>query len=206
MFIPDRDSNGNIYINPTGDVDSTGRPVIRSAATIKGWHYQAHSVQFSVNQLNSIYNKDHEGNDLGFASIKIYDSSGNECLTQTQANLSGVKTVVKWQPNHDFEIISGNIRQAVKETVDTYVYVHAKVPTGLEAPNDWMTLPFAEGGINLKYIGADELLKTDGRASKLVPASQGAYFEVIANYGAGLLSGSGHEMSLLFEIYKDPTT
>lgn len=189
------------------DQDQTGRPVFRPAATIKGWHYQFHSVQFEVNKLNSIYNKDYEGTDLGFAELKIYDSNGNECTTQTSADTSGVKTVLTWKPDFDFEVVAGNIRQLEKETVDSYVYVNAKVNTGLPAPNDKLTVPFVQGGLNLRYIGADETLKTDGRASKLLKGSEGEYFEVIVNYESDLLTNTNrHKMSIVFEIYKHPTT
>lgn len=189
------------------EIDSDGRQIIRTASTNKGWHYQAHSVQFEVNKLNSIYNKDVEGNDLGYTTMKIYDDNGNECTTQGSADVDGVKTVVKWDPDFDFEIISGNIRQASKESVDSYVYVRAMVATGLPSPNDWLPVNFTNGGINLRYIGADENLKTDGRSSKYVKGSNGDYFEIIINYEADLLTNENrHEMSLMFEIYKDSTT
>lgn len=189
------------------DVDQTGRPIVRYAATIKGWHYQAHSVQFEVNKLDSIYNKDSDGNDLGFAELKIYDENGDECVNQVTADTDGVKTVMTWKPNFDFEVISGNIRQVTKETVDSYMYVNAKIATGYPAPNDWFKIPFVQGGINLNYIGADEPLKTDGRASKLISGSNGDHFEIIINYDASLLTNENrHKMSVLFEIYKDPAS
>lgn len=187
------------------DQDSSGRAIIRVASTIKGWHYQAHSVQFELNKLNSIYNKDDEQNDLGFASIKVYKSNGDECTTQLDADNNGCKTIVTWAPNYDFEIISGNVRQASKETIDSYIHVIARVATGLPSPNNWLKVPFTQGGINMKYIGADEILKTDGRSSKLIRGSNGDHFQIIANYDSGILVSNKHEMSIIFEIYKDPT-
>jgi len=189
------------------DSDTTGRPIVRYAATIKGWHYQANSIQFEVNKLGSIYHKDSDGNDLGVAELKVYKADGTECTTQGSADVDGVKTVVKWAPGHDFEIISGNVRQLTKETVDSYLYVNGMIYTGLAAPNDYLKVPFIQGGINLQYIGADEPLKTDGRASKLIKGSQGDYFEAIINYEHDLLTNTNrHKMSMIFEIYKDPTT
>lgn len=190
------------------DNDMYGRNVIRFAATNKGWHYQAHSVQFEVNKLDSIYNKDHARNDLGYSEIKVYDVNGTECTTQTQADTDGVKSVITWKPDFDFEVISGNIRQITKETVDSYLYVNAVVATGLPSPYNWLKVPFVQGGINLNYIGADEPLKTDGRASKLFKAAtNGDYFEIIVNYDSNLLTNENrHKMSIIFEIYKDPTS
>lgn len=188
------------------DVDSTGRPIVRYAATTKGWHYQAHSIQFEVNKLGSLYNKDYEGNDIGFAELKVYDANGDECTTQGSADVDGIKTVVTWKPDYNLDIISGSVRQEIKETVDSYLYVNAVIATGLPAPNDWLRLPFTTGGINLKYIGDDESLKTDGRASKMVKAGDnGDYFEIVINYEADLLTNANrHKMSLIFETYKDP--
>lgn len=185
---------------PVLDIEDDGRQVVRTAATRKGWHYQAHSVEFEVCKPGYVYNKDDVGNDLGFTECKVYKSDGSECSDQTDADVNGVKTVVTWKPNFDFEIISGNIRQATKESDNTYIYVNAKVPTGHPAPYDWLKVPFTQGGINMKYIGADETLKTDGRASKLINGASGSHFEIIANHDPG----NHHEMSIIFEIYKDP--
>jgi hypothetical protein len=192
---------------PNLDIGSDGRQVVRTAATFKGWHYQAHSVQFEVNKLDSIYNKDDEGNDLGYSSLKIYDANGVECVDQNTADTLGVKTVLSWKPDFDFEIISGNIRQLEKETIDSYLYTNAKVYTGYPAPYDFLKVPFVQGGINLKYIGADEPLKTDGRASKLFKSTNGDHFEVVVNYENNLITNENrHKMSIIFEIYKDPTS
>lgn len=189
-------------ITDSSDQDVTGRPIFRTAATVKGWHYQAHSLEWQTSQLNSVYNKDDEETDLGFTTIKFYNSSGTELTTQLDIDSGCVKTVVEWKPTFDFEIISGNVRQESKQNTNMYTHVAAMIPTGLPAPHNWLKIPFTQGGINLKYIGADETLKTDGRASKLLPASQGAYFKIVINHDAGVK----HEMSIIFEIYKDPTT
>lgn len=185
--------------------DSAGRPISRSSFAPTGWHYQAHSVQFEVNKLGSLYNKDDLGNDLGFCEIKIYDDEDNECVTQGSADTDGVKTIVTWKPDFDFAVISGNIRQLTKETVDSYLYVNGKIYTGLPAPYDYLKVPFVQGGINLNYIGADEPLKTDGRSAKLIKGSNTDYFEIICNYDADLLTNNNrHKMSVIFEIFKDP--
>lgn len=183
------------------DTDSTGRPVIRYAATNKGWHYQAHSIQFEVNLLSSIYNKGKNGNDLGYSEIKVYDDQGNECTTQSTADTDGVKTVVTWKPDFDFEIISGQVKQLEKETIDSYLYVSAQVNTGA----GYLEVPFTEGGLNLNYIGTNEQLKTDGRASKFFNGTNNDYFEFTVNYPADALTNTNrHKMSIILEIYKSP--
>lgn len=198
--------DGSQITPPEIEIDEDGRQITKHAATYRGWHYQAHSVQFEVNKLGSVYNKDRDGNDLGFTTMKVYDATGVELTTQADVDLYGVKTVCKWAPNFDLDIISGNVRQATKESIDSYIYVDAVVPTGYPAPYDKLYVPFTTGGINLKYIGADEQLKTDGRAGKTIKCSEGAYFEITVNYEASVLTNENrHELSVIFEIYKDPT-
>lgn len=202
----DYEANYQSRANPTV-MDSNGVYLSRTKIAPSGWHYQAHSVEFEVNKLGSIYNKDYEGNDLGFADLKVYNSSGTELTTQGSADTGGVRTVVTWKPDFDFEIVSGNVRQITRETVDSYLYVNARVATGLAAPNDWLVVPFVQGGVNLQYIGADEPLKTDGRTPKLFNGTNGDYFELVVNYEADLLTNANrHRMSIIFEIYKHPTT
>jgi hypothetical protein len=190
----------NYKLTDNIDQDPTGRPVVRTAATVKGWHYQFHSVDFITCKLGSVINIDVNGNDLGFSELKVYKSDGSECTTQVDADANGVKSVLTWKPNFDFEIISGNTRQESKQSTNMRMYTTAKVYTGAPAPFDWFSIPFVQGGLNLKYIGADEILKTDGRASKLLKGSQGDHFEITLTHDAGLQ----HELSIVFEIYKDP--
>lgn len=194
-------SAGNIALS---DRDGSGRAVIRTAATKKGWHYQAHTISFEIGNKTSLYNKDCNGIDIGFSSIYFYDSQGTDITNNTQADIdaNAVKTVLKWSPTYDFEVISGSIRQISKKASDIYMYVHAQISTGYPAPNDWLRVAFTEGGINLNYIGADEEIKTDGRAPKLFKGSNGDYFEIIVNHSIG----EKHKLAITFELFKDPLT
>lgn len=186
------------------DTDGNGRNIVRFAATQKGWHYQAHSVSFDVGQKDSIYNKNDNGDDLGFSTIKFYDAlkDGNDITDSSQVIIDATakKTVVKWSPTFDFEVVSGSIRQISKKSSDLFLYVNAKVQTGYPAPYDWLKVPFVEGGINLNYIGADEPLETNGRAPKLFKGSIGDHFEIVINHGVL----EKHRVTVIFEIYKDP--
>ena len=186
---------------PTLEIDSQGRQIVRNATSNKGWHYQAHSLEFTSSTLDSIYNKDKNGNDLGYGEIKLYDNNGDEITNQLSANTTCVKSVITWKPDFDFEIISGNVRQESKESFDMYLHVGIQANTGYPAPYDWLYVPFTNGGINMKYIGADEPLRTDGRSAKYVKAAtNGDHFEITLNHGAG----NKHSMSIIFEIYKSP--
>jgi len=181
--------------------DPSGRGVVRTAVTTRGWHYQAHCVEFETSVKDSNHNRDRDGNDLGYTSLKFYDSNGDELTTQVAIDAGCVKTTMKWQADFDFEIISGQIRQTSNVTTDSYLYTSLFAPTGLAAPNDLLEIPFAQGGINLRYIGADEILRTDGRAGKLVRTSLGQYFETTINHDVGVK----HKISTIYEIYKSLT-
>lgn len=189
------------------DVEPDGRQVVRTAATRKGWHYQAHAFEIEINKLGSVVNVDEDGNDLGFCELKVYDEDGDECTTQASADTDGVKTVVTWKPDFDFEIVSGSFRQDTKETQECRLFIAAKIATGLAAPNDWLKIYFGQGGVNLNFIGADEALKTDGRAPKLMNGASGDHFEFIFTYEANQANDAErHKLSIILEIYKDPLT
>lgn len=196
-------TNKNTVIKET---DSSGRAITKPAATQKGWHYQVHSVSFEVGKKDSTYNKDDNGNDLGYTEIKFYDHIDIEQATditdqsQLFIDANAKKTVVRWCPTYDFEIISGSIKQISKKNTDIFLYVNAKVVTGYPAPNDWLKVPFIQGGINLNYIGADEPLETNGRASKHFNGSLGDHFEIVVNHEII----EKHKITILFETYKDP--
>ena len=82
--------------------DVSGRVINRIAATEDGWHYQAHYIELTTGLLsNGFVNDDEDGNDLGFVTMKFYDSSDVELTTQLSIDSSCVKTVVDWMPDHD---------------------------------------------------------------------------------------------------------
>lgn len=201
---------GQVIANHTGiateeavhTLDSDGSEVVRYKVSKIGRHYQAHSVEFETCSLDGLYNKDRDGVDLNYSDVKFYDTNGVELTTQNDLDSSCVKTVMEWRPTYDFEIISGQIRQIERVQSDAYIYVEAIVPTGMPAPYDKVVLPFVHGGINLQYIGADEILKTDGRASKELKGTLGQHFKCTINHAAGV----NHKLSVIYEIYKDPIT
>jgi len=188
-------------IHIDNQADSDGGLITRHKVSKTGRHYQAHSCEFETSSLGSMYNKDKDGNDLGYCNVKFYNSSGMELTDQPTIDTDCVKTVMEWKPTYDFEIISGQIRQIDRVNSDAYMYVEAIVPLPYPPPNDKLSLPFVYGGINLQYIGADEILKTDGRASKELQGTLGQHFVCTVNHAAGVK----HKLSVIYEIYKDPT-
>lgn len=175
-------------------VDSTGRPIVRSAVTQEGWSAQFHSLGFTTSKLNAIQNKDALTNsDLGFVTAKFYDADNNELTTQESIDSSCVKSVIDWQPNHDYEIVGGQLMQGSVPATDIYLWV-----VGLPGI---LNVKFAQGGVNLKLAGTNGKVNFDGRASKFLPYSGGAgtnKFQLILRHNAGIQ----HQLQLVLEIFK----
>lgn len=178
--------------------DSTGRPIQRTAATIKGWHYQAFFFEYETSTGN-IYCKDYTGNDLSSSfSILRYNNSGE--ITTTNADV--VKDVITWKPDHDYEVVSANLKQGSKPASDLRMFVTGGMYN--ESTNDTpiSVKSFVEGGMNLKFF--DEV-KTDGRASKYMPkTTEGApystnRFQFTLKHHAGL----EHSILISMETFKE---
>jgi hypothetical protein len=181
------------------DVDEQGRQINRVAYAKAGWTYFAHPIEFTTAKFNSIYNKDYNGNNRNDITVKFYDVNNNE-VTNQQNEGNVTKTVVTFKANYDFEMIAGSIRQVAKPTSDLRVWVIGGI---LELGGAYVK-EFA-GGLNLKYNGADEELKTDGRASKYMRKTtpgvpyQTNQIQIIVRHDAGLQ----HDIELILEYYKE---
>lgn len=177
------------------DLDETGRKIIRTAATIKGWHYSA--LFFTIEtSTGSIYCKDYLGNDINHFNVIRYDENGQK----TENDIDVVKTVVTWKPDYDYEIISGNIKQASKASQDVYLSV-----TGglfLENMDDipYAVKPFVQS-MNLAFF---EETRTDGRASKYMKTvSEGAPFPTNRfQYTFDHAKGFTHKTMISVEIFR----
>lgn len=179
--------------------DSNGIPLQRTKITRTGWHFQLHGIEFCSSKLNSIYNKDKDGNDLGFCTIKFYDNTDTELVAGTQAELDSncVKTVLTWQASQDVEVIGGFLEQANNPANDIRMWIMAipDYPVGAGG-----SIPFSNGGINLKYLnGATDL---DGKTPKLLPYNGGIgtnKFEVTLRHEAGDI----HPVHILFKLFRE---
>lgn len=172
--------------------DQAGRQIVRTAATIDGWHAQFHCLSFSSSVLGSLYNKDTNGDDLGFTTLKLYDAYDVE-ITDVNDEENAVKTVIDLMPDHDYEIVGGRLFQAGPPLTDVRLWI-----VGLPGILD---VGFSNGGLNLKLIGNGGSVDFDGRASKYLPYNSGAgtnKLRIVLTHGAGVV----HEIQLLLEIFK----
>ena len=113
--------------------DDGGAQLSRVKVAPSGWSFHYQGTEFETSRLDSIYNKDEAGDDLGFSTIKLYDAAGDEIVTQGAADTDCVKTVIDWEPTFDYYIIGGALRMPVATTEDIHAYVIG-VPD-IPAPN-----------------------------------------------------------------------
>lgn len=172
---------------PIMPTDTDGVPLSRTKITKTGWHFQAQTVEFVTSKLDSLYNHDMAGTDLGYATIKYYDDNDDEITSPTQQNLDDdcVKTVIDWEPTHDIEIIGGTLYQSTVPTHDVRVWIIA-VPDVSAMYGG--SIPFAEGGLNLKHMGTGAIMDLDGKTPKLMKYDATYHtnkFRIVAKHTAG---------------------
>jgi hypothetical protein len=152
--------------------DESNRILVRNVAAKKGWTYLAHPIECTTSKLDGCYASDWSGTARGNISMKFYNSSDVELVAETQAELDAncVKTVITFNPDYDYEIVSGNIHQHTTPTSNIRVWVVGGTIDNNGLPWEYPTGTFNVGefvgGINLKYIGDQDQIETDGRASK----------------------------------------
>lgn len=155
------------------EIDDDGRQIIKYATTYKGWRYLAHVIEVETACITGVYSQDWTGSSRGDYSLNFYDDQDVELATGTQAELDTqcVKTVVTFAPTYDYDIIGGNIHQQASPTEDLRLWVIAGATDLSHLPD---TVKEFVGGLNMKFMGADEQITTDGRASaRLNVATEG---------------------------------
>lgn len=176
--------------------DSEGAVLSRKKITYTGWSYQLHGIEFTTSSLNPIYSKDIDGNDTGYSTIKLYDSSDLE-ITDPLNEGNAVKTVVDFEPTHDYEMMGGMFKIKSALTQDVRLWV-------IGVPD----IPAASGGskifisnINLRYVGLEEGINVDGRVPKLLTYSATNHtnkLRLILKHPAGYQA----DMHIIFEFFK----
>ncbi len=190
-----------VHIIP--DKDKSGRQVIRTAATEKGWSYSIPEIEITTSKLNGALQFDHEGNSTGHIICKIYDVNDAE-ITQQANEGNAVKTEIIWSPPTDHEILGGKLHMPSAPSVD----VRMTVTGGMvdDIGSDPVAAGFAKAFIpsmNLKYIKPELQMDTDGRASKFMAlTTEGAphptnKFKITLRYPQGTV----HEFGILFERF-----
>lgn len=180
------------------EVDTDGRQIIRAAAGKLGWTYFAHPIEFETSKIDSLYEKDRLGNSRTTSSIKFYDANDVE-VVDSQNETSIIKTVVLFKPSYDYELVAGNLQQIDAPSTDVRLWVVG----GLIELGGPYVKEFA-GGLNMRFFGANESVKTDGRAAKYMKKDisgvpyQGNQLQVIVRHDAGYK----HKLMLTLEYFR----
>jgi hypothetical protein len=146
------------------EIDDDGRQVTKTATTYKGWRYLAHVIEVETAKLNGIFSANWDGSSRTDFEMKFYDDQDAELVAGTQAELDSdcVKTVITIAPSHDYDIIGGNIHQHTTPTENIRLWVIAGATDLAHVPG---TVKEFVGGLNMKFMGINEQIETDGRAS-----------------------------------------
>lgn len=198
--VPDFEANyknsGNEKVDPTAR-DSDGAPLNRVKITTTGWHYQLHGVELQTSQLDSLISKKPDGTNFGYATIKCYDDEDVELTTQESCDTDAVKTIINWEPTHDYEIMGGLFKQTALPGSDIRMWV-------IGVPD----VPAGSGGsklfaanLNLRYMGLEEGMRVDGRAPKYLTYNATYHtnkLQIIFKHNVGVK----HNMHIVFELFK----
>jgi hypothetical protein len=181
-----------ILVKQDAPTDEAGRMIVRTAATIAGWHYIANFFEYETSS-GELYCFDAFGNNLSNQFIlKRYDLNGNETTNESSVAIDKVT----WKPNYDYEIIAGSISSRELATEDVRIWViGGAIELGSIGTKEFVR------GINLKYVLNT---KSDGRASKLMKKNidgipyQTNQLQFIFKHNAGFK----HKVLICVEVFK----
>lgn len=189
------------------EVDSEGRQISRIAAGKKGWVYMSHPIEISTSTVGGSYSTDHTNTPRTDFSMQLYDASNTLITDQATADTGCVKTVITFAPAYDYEIISGNIYQKIVPTSNVRLWVTGGAfHIATAAP---VLIKEFVSGFNLAYLGIDDHIETDGRASKMMykdmttyglpyPTYQGNGFQYTIRHDAGIK----HDIMVTMEYFR----
>lgn len=154
-------AKGNTRLNTQLDSDNAGFTRVKQAPT--GWTYQLRGIEFTTAKSGSVVNLDPMGNQLSDATLEFYDAANAITTDPTQA----VKTIMDVEPPNDFYLIGGLSKILVSPVNDVRLSVIA-VP---DVPASYGGSKVMIQNINFRYVGANDKVDADGRASKMLAYS-----------------------------------
>lgn len=197
------------------DKDDTGRDVVRTASTDKGWAFKFHCVELTTAKANGHYSKNWKGEEA-FSNViyKFFDDTGAE-VDPSMAT----KSVLTLDLGDDYDIIAGSIMQykrpelaGTPQDVRLYTLIGIFDPTGTPFDPDGPGTAWKEqvtefvGGINLKFVTDKGEIETDGRSGKklfrvvnsMIPFNQNQ-IQIIVNHPAGFQ----HDIQMSVQYYRE---
>ena len=187
-------TKGNIRL--TAQIDSDNASFSRTKQAPTGWTYQLRGINFTTSTFGSMVNKTETDTDSGDSTLKFYNASGIE-VTDPTLSTTITKTVFDLEPAYDYYIIGGIAKVLVTPTNDVRLNVTA-------APD----VPFSYGGsrvmikgVNFKFVGANDKVDADGRASKMLTFSS-SYHSSKLRFSVYHSAGEAHSFAVFLEHYK----
>ena len=146
--------NTPTLVQTTAPKDSDGSDLSRTKLAPAGWTFQDHSFSFTTGTLG-VYEKKADGSDFGFVTLKFYEGAlGSETLItganatdQSYLDANCTKTVIDFEPTHDYDVIGGEIRimGTLTDDVRAWIVVVPDIPAAYGGSKELLT-----GGMNLK--------------------------------------------------------
>lgn len=184
------------------EIDVDGAQIVRLKAAKKGWTYCATPIEFQTSRLSdTLYSKLVDGTSRPGITMKSYNAQDQEVITPglLNANYSTiVKTVIDFEPNHDYEIIGGFIRTINDITADIRIWIIAvpDIPSGSGGSKEMV------GGLNLNYMKPENTFFVDGRVTKMLPYNESLHtnkLRFVLKYPAG----ANESIVINLEYYKE---
>lgn len=134
-----------------------------------GWYQQRFETEFETSTESSIHEKDSDNQDIGWSTLKFYKDDGNgneiECVDAADAAANAIRTDLEWMPNIDYMVKGGFVAQFQQLNEDLYVWTQGAV---IDPQFGIPPKVFAEGGINMRYVSAQDKTGLDGVAGTIL--------------------------------------
>lgn len=184
-------SNTNKKLEP---IDEDSATIVRPKAAKAGWKAQFHSLRISTATTSGIVSKKRDGSNTGFTTYVMKDVNG----ATTAVEAGCVETVITWEPDHDMELVGGQLLQSGPPSTSIMLWVTAAahIPAAYGG-----SVAFSQGGLELMDVGSGGTIDLDGRVSKFIAydsVNHSGRFEVALKHAAG----TQHSFTIIFELFK----
>lgn len=179
----------------------TGGLIVAARKLPSVWYPEFREIELTTATLNSVHDKNRSDVDIGHSSLKFFEADGSEIASPTQGYLDTncSETHLIFNPGVKWAIAGGTVRQVAIPSEALYVWVDIKI---LVAPSTYVTLPYANGGLNMEFQNVRESVGKMGENYSFFNA--GDQFVWIFKHGTG--SAQKHRFRILLDIaFENPS-
>lgn len=188
---PDQTDYETNYQDKKEDSLGSFDPGIKALSTVQklgpdGTHKQI--IAPEIDMQGWVHEKDSDNNDLNYVSFEYYKPDGSGGFTsQVSADSDTTRTIVHWEPDYTYHIISGTAELLDTLGVNEEIYLNLQGLRGNLAGEP--TYNFVQGGIRMR---PERLFGLESNSSREMP-----YVEM--DLGAGLQSLHTNRLSFIFD-------